>query len=97
MGADSKGRNGLHRIDARTGEVTIMVLEEPRHYLTAHFDWSLDGKAFFYLDGNLVVEGLRTLQMHPDSQRIVFSAGKTTEQLELWVMENFLPQLRASR
>ncbi len=47
----SKGR-GLYRIDARTGEVTPMVLEQPRSFLAPHFDWSPDGKGFFYFYGN---------------------------------------------
>ncbi len=215
----SKGL-GLYRIDAQTGEVTPMVLQQPRTFLTAEFDWSPDGKGFFYFYGpgegvrlarrdletgqdtvlyrttnvrphprglafsrdgrniafamsepgtgsdslvshalyvmpatgseprelvrfqepgylprferwdwtpdgrylvyakgnpqdqkselwriavdggkpqklDLVVEGLRSVRMHPDGQRIAFGVGKSSQ--ELWVMENFLPALKAGR
>ena len=41
----------------------------------------------------LAAEGLRGLRFHPDGQRIVFSAGQP--KAEVWVMENFLPELAA--
>jgi len=36
-----------------------------------------------------------TLAMHPDGRQIAFTAGETKE--EVWVMENFLPPLKAAR
>lgn len=38
---------------------------------------------------------LREIRLHPDGRRIVFTSGKTSN--EIWVMENFLPGLKAAR
>jgi len=40
-------------------------------------------------------EGLLQMRIHPDGRRIAFQAGE--DRAELWVMENFLPALRAAR
>jgi len=45
----------------------------------------------------LAVRGLRTPHLHPDGRRIAFSSGDQAEPPELWVMQNFLPELRAAR
>ena len=41
----------------------------------------------------LAMVGLRDLRVHPDGQRIAFTAGK--RKAELWVLENFLPKTEA--
>jgi Tol biopolymer transport system component len=38
---------------------------------------------------------VREMQLHPDGRRIVFTSGNTLK--EIWVMENFLPGLKAAR
>ena len=43
----------------------------------------------------LTMERLRDLSLHPDGKRLAFSAGQT--KLEVWVMENFLPTLKAAK
>lgn len=43
----------------------------------------------------LAMEGLRDLRVHPDGRRIVFGAGQP--RAEVWVMENFLPAVKAAR
>ena len=41
------------------------------------------------------MEQLSDLRIHPDGRWLVFSAGQ--HRAEVWVMENFLPALRAAR
>jgi Tol biopolymer transport system component len=36
-----------------------------------------------------------TLAIHPDGRQVAFTAGEAKE--EVWVMENFLPPLKAAR
>jgi len=43
----------------------------------------------------LAMEGLGDLRVHPDGRRIVFGAGRP--HAEVWVMENFLPAVKAAR
>ncbi len=45
----------------------------------------------------LSMEGLRLygLSVHPDGRRIAFTAGRFRE--EVWVLENFLPEVKAVR
>ena len=45
---------------------------------------------------DLAMDGLREVRIHPDGRRIAFSAGRP-ESAEVWVMENFLPKLKASK
>jgi Tol biopolymer transport system component len=45
---------------------------------------------------DLVMDGLRDVRVHPDGRRITFSAGRP-ESAEVWVMENFLPALKAAK
>jgi Tol biopolymer transport system component len=40
--------------------------------------------------------GLRDLRIHPDGQRIAYTAGEPMKS-EVWVMENFLPALKAAK
>jgi Tol biopolymer transport system component len=42
----------------------------------------------------LAAEGMRDLCLHPDGRHIAFTAGQDTS--EVWVMENFLPTLKAA-
>ena len=46
-GTDSKGRSGFHRMDAQTGDLTLLVRSEPGQYFSPG-NWSLDGKSLFY-------------------------------------------------
>ena len=43
----------------------------------------------------LARERLRNLQIHPDGRKVSFEAGRVG--WEVWVMENFLPELRAAQ
>jgi Tol biopolymer transport system component len=43
----------------------------------------------------LAMKRLRELRVHPDGRRIVFAAG--SRKTEVWVMENFLPELKAAK
>jgi Tol biopolymer transport system component len=46
----------------------------------------------------LAMERIRFPSVHPDGRRIAFDAGQwKPRRLELWVMENFLPELKAGR
>ena len=36
--------------------------------------------------------GLQDLSLHPDGRRLAFDVGR--EEAEVWVMENFLPELK---
>ena len=45
---------------------------------------------------DLAMDGLRDVRIHPDGNRIAFSAGKPTN-AEVWVMENFLPALQVAK
>ena len=44
---------------------------------------------------DLDVDKMNGVTMHPDGKRIAFTGGGYTN--EVWVMENFLPELRASK
>jgi Tol biopolymer transport system component len=44
---------------------------------------------------DLTAEYMRELSVHPDGRRIAFTAGQDKQ--EIWVMENFLPALKASQ
>jgi Tol biopolymer transport system component len=46
-GTDLKGRDGVFRIDARTGEVETIVLL-PQDYANSYPQWSPDGKRIYY-------------------------------------------------
>ncbi len=43
----------------------------------------------------LAMEGLRDVQFHPDGQRIAFTSRRLNH--EVWVMENFLPELDGTK
>ena len=47
VGKDTNGRRGIYRVDAKTGEVEVVVQGEPGEYVRLH-DWSPDGRAVFY-------------------------------------------------
>ncbi|MEN8259068.1 MAG: hypothetical protein ABFS02_00520 [Pseudomonadota bacterium] len=42
----------------------------------------------------LAMDNLRHMRVHPDGKRIAFTAGQ--RKFEVWVMENFLPELEAA-
>jgi Tol biopolymer transport system component len=49
-------------------------------------------------DLGLEMSGFDSLSAHPDGQQIAFSsAGPEARSGEVWVMENFLPDARATR
>ncbi len=43
----------------------------------------------------LAMKRLRHLRVHPDGRRIAFDAGERRQ--EIWVMENFLPELSSTQ
>ena len=43
----------------------------------------------------LAAEDPHSLRFHPDGRRIVFAAG--LDKAEVWVLENFLPELQAAK
>lgn len=43
----------------------------------------------------LTMDTIRPLRIHPDGRRVAFAAGFPA--WEVWVMENFLPVLKAAR
>ncbi|MFQ5927342.1 MAG: WD40 repeat domain-containing protein, partial [Terriglobia bacterium] len=43
----------------------------------------------------LSMEGLTNLRLHPDGRRVAFTAGRNKN--EVWVLENFLPALKAGK
>ncbi len=93
---DRQSEARFHRYDwTPDGRYLIYAKNNPQDEKAEFWRIAIEGGKPQKLD--LVVEGLRTLQMHPDGQRIVFSAGKTSEERELWVIENFLPKLSAAR
>ena len=47
MGWNAKGR-GVFRIDAETGEVSLLVSEQPGALIGTAVEWSSDGKSVFY-------------------------------------------------
>jgi Tol biopolymer transport system component len=111
--------HALYVMSATGGEPRELVrFQEPGDQPRFHrWDWTPDGRYLVYAKGNpkdqkselwriaidggkpqkldLVVEGLRSLRMHPDGQRMVFSVGKFSQ--EVWVIENFLPALKAAK
>jgi hypothetical protein len=42
------------------------------------------------------MEGLRHLRVHPDGRRVAFTVGPYVK-TEVWVLENFLPEVRAAK
>ena len=46
-GSDKNDRSGLYRIDAQTGDITLIVQSEPGAIIK-HSAWSHDGKTIFY-------------------------------------------------
>jgi Tol biopolymer transport system component len=51
QGVDRKGRQGIYRIDAQTGDTSPIVLNEPGVYSTPA-GWSPDGKKLYYHRNN---------------------------------------------
>ena len=47
VGNDEKGRRGIYRVDAQTGDVTAIVQSDPGVYIGQAM-WSSDGRAVFY-------------------------------------------------
>ncbi|MEE8147795.1 MAG: hypothetical protein V3T24_09340, partial [Longimicrobiales bacterium] len=43
----------------------------------------------------LAMEGLRDVQFHPDGQRIAFTSARF--KVEVWALENFLPDLEVNK
>ncbi|MEE9234377.1 MAG: hypothetical protein V3U28_02930 [Candidatus Acidoferrales bacterium] len=51
LGQDLKGRGGLFRVDVRSGEATLIV--ESREDRLGRHTWSRDGKAIFFIRGEM--------------------------------------------
>ena len=52
-GRDWQGRNGLFRIDAKTGDNSIIFEAEPDQPINMGATWSRQGKAVFFTQRNL--------------------------------------------
>ncbi len=53
----------------------------------------IDGGAPEEMD--LSVKGLDHVSFHPDGRQVAFTSGSL--EVEVWVMENFLPELQAKK
>jgi len=40
---------------------------------------------------------VRNVSFHPDGHRVAFAANVGKDRIEVWVMENFLPALKAAK
>jgi len=45
----------------------------------------------------LAMDNVRSVSFHPDGHHIAFAAGEGKDKIEVWVMENFLPRLKAAK
>ncbi len=45
----------------------------------------------------LAMEFVREVSFHPDGHHLAFAASEGKDKLEVWVMENFLPTLKAAK
>ena len=66
---------------------------------TATFDdselWRVPFEGGDLENTGLTGERIRNLRFHPDGRRVAYSAGRGRR--EIWVIENFLPELRAAK
>jgi len=79
-GIDNKGRNGLYRIEAQTGEVTPLVQGVSRF---AQGVWSTDGKAIFYVhaDANFENADIRVRDLETGRERELFRPASRSQLL----------------
>lgn len=100
-GSDLKGRNnGLYRIDAQSGEATLVVAPYPGTSLP---EWAADGKNVYYLRGSLVIERdlasgaerevvkipstrVGQIALSPNGRYVAYQAGEPTGTQDLFVM-----------
>ena len=79
-GEENDGHRGLYQIDAQTGDVTPIVVTSREHPPESrrnrwHAEWSLDGKAIFYVydeDGNSCE--IRIRDMETGEERLLYRA-----------------------
>jgi Tol biopolymer transport system component len=45
----------------------------------------------------LTMDSVRSVSFHPDGQHVAFAASAGKDKSEIWVMENFLPKLKAAK
>jgi len=45
----------------------------------------------------LAMDFVREVSFHPDGHHVAFAASEGKDKIEVWVMENFLPTLKAAR
>jgi len=57
--------------------------------------WRIAAEGHEAVSTELSVKGLRGLRFRRDGRRVAFASGDYRE--EVWVLENFLPPLRAAR
>jgi Tol biopolymer transport system component len=92
-GRDMKGRNaGLYRIDAQTGDATLVVLQRPGN---SPPQWGADGKHLYYRRGSAVIErdlatgaereagqipnaGVGPMVLSPDGRDIAYEADESS-------------------
>ncbi len=100
-GSDFKGRqNGIYRIDAQTGETTLVVSPFLGNALP---QWAADGKSMFYLRGSAMVErdlasgterealriptsGTREFALSPDGRTLAYQAADPAGVESVFVM-----------
>ncbi len=72
-GEDNKGRDGVYRIDAQTGDLTPLVRAEPgEHFRQAV--WSADGTAILYLHGSKGGDSLQIKDLKTGRERELYRA-----------------------
>jgi Tol biopolymer transport system component len=67
--------------------------KDPQSSKTTLWRIAAEGRKAEKLD--LAMDNIRPLRIHPDGRRVAFGAGSPA--WELWVMENFLPVVRAAK
>jgi Tol biopolymer transport system component len=71
----------------------IKIQGDPQQHL--HELWRIPAEGGTPQKVGISMKLLRGLRVHPDGQHIVFTAGLPTA--EVWVLENFLPALKAAK
>ena len=100
LGTDLKGREGIFRIDASTGDVTPIVVPTPERLSYEGFFWSPDGQRLYFhsqagvvyerdlSSGNQreVIRGYGPISLSPDGQWIASHQSDASTQTEAIVL-----------
>ncbi len=79
----------------RDGRELVTVQAQGSNPEAGSLMWRVDVESGARRKSELPVRNMRSISFHPDGRRIAFQAGEYAS--EVWVMENFLPKLSASR